>query len=182
VIYPPVHIPPVAATDRTQDYVIVSILAEYKNIELAIKSFKGSKRKLLIAGDGPDRSRLEGLAKNCTNIRFLGRISQADKLKLLSSAKGFVFCSIEDFGITPVEAIACGAPVIALRGGGVSETMIEHVTAEFFDKSDPNALSEAIERAEKNSWDRAKMHRRAKQFSYDRFKTEIIRALEEIDA
>jgi glycosyltransferase involved in cell wall biosynthesis len=180
LIYPPVHIPPVAATDRSENYIIVSVLAPYKNIELAIEAFRGTKRKLLIAGDGPDRQRLEELAGNSPNIRFLGRVSQADKFKLLSAARGFVFCSVEDFGITPVEAIASGAPVIALRGGGVAETMVEHVTAEFFDSTDKQALRAALERAETNSWDRAKMHRRAKLFSYERFKVDIATALEKM--
>lgn len=178
VAYPPVHIPPIAATERTDDYVMVSVLAAYKNIELAIQAFKGTKRKLIIAGDGPDRERLEKLAGSATNIRFLGRVSQTDKLKLLSTARGFVFCNIEDFGITPIEAIASGAPVIALRGGGVAETMIEHVTAEFFDVPDAGHLRAALDRAESHSWDVAKMHRRASQFGYGRFRAGIQKAME----
>lgn len=178
VVYPPVHIPPIAATERTDDYVMVSVLAAYKNIDLAIQAFKGTKRKLIIAGDGPDRDRLEKLAGSATNIRFLGRVSQTDKLKLLSTARGFVFCNIEDFGITPIEAIASGAPVIALRGGGVAETMIEHVTAEFFDVADSDHLRAALEQAESHTWDVAKMHRRASQFGYDRFRAGIQKAME----
>ncbi|MDQ5944058.1 MAG: hypothetical protein QG658_124 [Patescibacteria group bacterium] len=180
VIYPPVHLPPVAATDRTDAYVMVSVLAAYKRVDLAIKAFKGSKRKLIIAGDGPERENLETLAGSATNIRFLGRVSQTDKLKLLSTARGFVFCNVEDFGITPVEAVACGAPVIALRAGGVAETMIEHVTAEFFEEPEEKALIAALERAESHPWDVAKMHRRASQFSYDKFRASIQQAMEQL--
>lgn len=180
VIYPPVHIPPIAATERAKAYVVVSVLAAYKNIDLAIKAFKGTSRKLIIAGDGPEKESLERLAGSATNIRFLGRISQIDKIKLLSSARGFIFCNVEDFGITPLEAIASGAPVIALRGGGVTETMIEHVTAEFFSKPEPGELLDAIARAESHGWDNAKMHRRASQFSYDKFRININQALERL--
>ena len=180
VIYPPVHIPPVAATDRTDDYVMVSVLAAYKNVDLAIRAFKDTKRKLIIAGDGPERENLEKLAGSATNIRFLGRVSQTDKLKLLSTARGFVFCNVEDFGITPVEAIASGAPVIALRAGGVAETMIEHITAEFFDEPNEIQLREALGRAESHSWDVARMHRRASQFSYEKFRSSLQRAVEQL--
>lgn len=180
VIYPPVHIPPVAATDRTDAYVMVSVLAAYKQVDLAIKAFMGTKRKLIVAGDGPEREKLEALAGSATNIRFLGRVSQTDKLKLLSTARGFIFCNVEDFGITPVEAVACGAPVIALRAGGVEETMVEHVTAEFFDEPQVDSLLAALERAESHSWDVAKMHRRASQFGYDKFRSAITQAMDQL--
>ncbi len=180
VLYPPVHIPPVAATDRTDDYIVVSVLAAYKQIDLAIQAFKGTKRKLLIAGDGPERENLEKLAGSATNIRFLGRISQSDKLKLLSTARGFVFCNAEDFGISPVEAVASGAPVIALRAGGVAETMVEHVTAEFFDEPTVEQLRAALGRVETRNWDRAKMHRRASQFSYEKFRMGMQAVMEKL--
>lgn len=180
VIHPPVHIPPITATDRSDDYVIVSVLAPYKQIDLAIRAFRGTKRKLIIAGDGASKEELQTLAGNVTNIRFLGHISQTDKLKLLSTAKGFIFCNVEDFGITPLEAVASGAPVIALRGGGVAETMVEHVTAEFFDEPKTEQLLDALDRAEARSWDRAKMHRRASQFSYDKFRASIVDAVEKM--
>lgn len=170
VIYSPVDIPPIAATNRDLGYCMVSVLAPYKNVELAIRAFMGTKRKLVIAGDGPDRERLEALADGSTNIRFMGRISEADKLQLLSRAQGFVFCNIEDFGIAPVEAIALGAPVIALRGGGLMETMIEGETAEFFDEPTVADLRAACDRAESRHWDVAKMHRQAQ-----RFRTEVFR-------
>lgn len=180
VVYPPVHIPPVAATDRTKDYVIVSVLAAYKRIDLAIQAFKHTRRTLLIVGDGPERENLEKLAGSATNIRFLGRVSQVDKLKLLAASQGFIFCSVEDFGISPVEAIASGAPVVALRAGGVAETMQEHITAEFFDQPTVEQLRAALDRLEARSWDRARMYRRARRFSYDKFRTGIELALDKI--
>lgn len=178
VIYPPVTVPPIAATDKDDTYLVVSVLAAYKNIDTIMRAFFDTKRTLIIAGDGPEREKLHELAKGRTNIRFLGRISEADKQRLMRQARGFVFANIEDFGITPVEAIACGAPVIALRGGGVSETMIEHVTAEFFDELTPAAIRKAIERVEARDWSIARMHKHAARFSEAHFVAAMSRAVE----
>lgn len=178
VIYPPVSIPPIAAVDKDGTYLVVSVLAAYKNIDVILNAFFDAKQTLLVAGDGPERDRLQALAAGRTNIRFLGRISEADKLRLMRQARGFIFANIEDFGITPVEAIACGAPVIALRGGGVSETMVEGVTAEFFEQLDPKAIRQAIERTESRDWSAARMHKHATRFSDAHFRENMQRAVE----
>lgn len=180
VIFPPVEIGPIAATDRDIGYCMISVLAKYKNIDLAIEAFRGTKRKLVIAGDGPDRERLEDLAAGSTNIRFLGRISEADKRKLLSRAQGFLFCNIEDFGITPIEAMAAGVPVVALRGGGLMETMVEGETAIFFDRAEVSQLKSAIEKSEHHEWDRAKMHRRAQRYGREVFRRDFHAAVERL--
>lgn len=180
VLYPPVHIPPIAAIDKDDTYLVVSVLAAYKNIDVILRAFFESKRTLLVAGDGPEREALQELAAGRTNIRFLGRVSEADKLRLMRQASGFIFANIEDFGIAPVEAIACGAPVIALRGGGVAETMIEGVTAEFFNKLTPEAIQQALDVAERHTWSVTKMHRHATRFSEAHFRDRFQRAVEKL--
>ncbi len=180
VIYPPVEIPPIAAVDKDGTYLVVSVLAAYKNIDTIMRAFFDTKRTLLIAGDGPEREALQALGRGRTNIRFLGRVSDADKYRLMRQASGFMFANREDFGITPVEAIGCGTPVIALRGGGVSETMVEHVTAEFFDELTPGAIRKAIEAAEVREWSVAKLHRRAKRFDEAHFASDIRAAVEKL--
>lgn len=173
LIYPPVVIPPIAAVEKEPHYLMVSVLAEYKNVELALRAFMDTKRTLLVAGDGPDRERLEALAAGRTNIRFLGRVLEADKWRLLRTAQAFIFCNIEDFGIAPVEAMACGTPVIALAGGGLTETVIAGQTGLFFDQPTVPALRAAIAESESKTWSAADMHRQASRFSEQHFKDAI---------
>ena len=147
LIYPPVNfsnmLNPEPSVEKQNYYLVVSVLSKYKNIDLAIRAFKKSGKKLKIVGDGPDLARLQKIAAGAGNIEFLGRVSDHDKTELLQRAKGFVFCSVEDFGITMVESIAAGTAVIALKGGGAEE-IIDQSTGVFFDESSPEALDKAI--------------------------------------
>ncbi|MDP4038581.1 MAG: glycosyltransferase [bacterium] len=165
VIYPPVNVANLKPTDKKDNYyLILSVLSKYKNIELAIKAFKISAKRLIIAGGGPDKQRLEKLAFGAKNIVFYGPANEASKVALLSKAKGFIFPSIEDFGITPVEAMASATPVIALRGGGLTETMIDGKTGVFFDQGNPDCLNQAIRKAEKINLRTEDMVKQAAQF------------------
>lgn len=150
VLYPPAALAKYVdlKTPKEGYYLVLSVLAKYKNIELAINSFKASGHKLVIAGDGPDSHRLQILADGADNISFTGRVSDAKKRSLLAAAKGFVFCSIEDFGITMVESIAAGTGVIALRGGGANEIIRDGQTGVFFDSPNEESLNRAIVRYE----------------------------------
>lgn len=126
LIYPPVdvtafHIAPPA--DIGDYFLIISRLIPYKRIDLAIEAFNETGLPLWIAGDGRDRARLQARAKS--NIKFLGRVSDAERLDLMARCKAFVFPGQEDFGITPLEANAAGRPVIAYGGGGALDTIIE---------------------------------------------------------
>ena len=123
VIYPPVTVdPPTAPAARTGTYVTVSQLVPYKRVDLLVDAFRQlPNRDLLIIGEGPDRSRIEPVAP--PNVRFAGRIPDAERDRWLSSARAFVFAAEEDFGIAPLEAQAFGTPVIAYAGGGARETI-----------------------------------------------------------
>lgn len=180
VIYPPVEQPPTPVVERGDYYVIVSVLAEYKQINLAIEACREMKRKLIIVGDGPDRERLEELAAGDKHINFVGRVSDATKHKLLAAARGFIFSSIEDFGIAPVEAMACGTPVVARRGGGLSETVIADRTGVFFEDSTSDALMQALKRLESKSWSAAIIRRQAARFAPDIFRQEFRRAVRQV--
>ena len=167
VVYPPVATELFDGQYKTikQDfYLILSVLSQYKNIELAIEAFACNKKPLVIAGSGPDELRLRELAKNAPNISFVGRVSQSRKVELLRQSKGFIFPGVEDFGITPVEAMAAGTPVIALNEGGVRETVIDMKTGVFFDDATPEALNEAIEKAEGIAFDKRVFVKQAKKF------------------
>lgn len=168
VIYPPVAVDqfkPVKQVVKQDYYLVLSTLADYKQIDIIIEAFKESGRQLIVAGDGADRSRLEGIAKGAANISFVGYVDEAQKIKLLQEAKGFVFANIEDFGIAPVEAMAAGTGVIALRGGGLNETVVDPKTGIFFDNPNVQSLNTALSKYEKTSFQSSELINQAKKFS-----------------
>ncbi|MBU1119825.1 glycosyltransferase [Patescibacteria group bacterium] len=116
-----------------EDFVlIVSRLYDYKRIDWAIRACIETNKKLVIVGEGPDRKYLEKVANKNPNITFLGYVSDDEAISLFRLASLLLFCGLEDFGIVPVEAMAAGTPVFALREGGLLETVKEHITGEFF--------------------------------------------------
>src|SRR5574337_279366 len=123
VIYPPVETTRFHIAERTDDYYLVAgAFAPYKRIDLAIEAFNRLRRRLLIVGEGQEAARLQRLAG--PTIEFLGCRSDREVADLLSRCRALVFPGEEDFGILPVEAMACGRPVIAYGRGGVTETVI----------------------------------------------------------
>lgn len=114
------------------------------------------------------------LKQTNSNIEFLGEISDEEKLELMKNAKAFVFASFdEDFGITPVEAMGEGTPVIAFKSGGVKETIIDGKTGVFYDKNTPSSLSDAIKRFEGLRFSEKDCTSQAQKFSKERFKKKI---------
>ncbi len=144
VIFPPVAVDAFNhERPRESFYLVISELVPYKRIDLAVSAFNRLGRRLVIIGDGPERSRLESSAN--PNIEFLGRRKFMDLKAHLEVAKAFIFPGIEDFGITPVEAQAAGCPVIAFRAGGALETVIDSQTGLFFDEQTDESLIAAVE-------------------------------------
>lgn len=180
IIHPPVAVEafkPEPRQEREDFYLIVSRLVPYKRIDLAVAAFNELGWPLVIVGEGRDRPALEAQAKD--NVRFLGRLADAEVRRLLPRARGFVFPGWEDFGITPVEANAAGVPVIAYRAGGVLDTVIEGETGVLFEPQTPEALAEAVRRAASaRSWDAAVLRRQAARFSVGRFHAQLAEALE----
>ena len=157
-------------------YLVVSRIVGGKGLELAIKAAKKQGFRLKIAGVGSgwgkQFNQLKQLAGDSTE--FLGQVSDEELVKLYSEAKGFLaLAENEDFGITPVEAMSCGTPVIAFRGGGYKETVVENKTGVFFEKQTVESLIKAIKVFEKKRFKREDCLNQAKKFSKDRFKREI---------
>jgi glycosyltransferase involved in cell wall biosynthesis len=142
VVYPPVEIERFAPGVVGDHYAVLSELMPHKRIDLAVRAFDQLRRPLLVIGDGPDARRLERLAG--PTIRFTGRVPDAEVARLLATSRALVVTATEEFGIAAVEAQAAGRPVVALRAGGVRETLVEGVTGAFFDEPDPDALVAAV--------------------------------------
>ncbi len=123
-------------------FLILSRLSAWKKIDLAIEACNKLQVKLLIAGEGPDKKRLSSIAGG--NVRFLGFVSENEKRELLKNCSALIFPQSEDFGITPLEALSSGRPVIAYKDGGVLETIIEGKTGEFFYPQNSEALSSVL--------------------------------------
>ena len=174
VIYPPADTVYYAPDDRTaaeDSYLVVSALVPYKKIDLAIRAFNRLGKKLVIIGDGPDRKKLERLAKK--NIQFLGWQPDSVLRNHYRKSRALIFPGEEDFGIVPVEAQACGCPVIAYGRGGALETVIENETGIFFQEAKEESLVNAVQRFEKTSFGREDARRNAERFSKERFQMEI---------
>jgi len=176
VIYPPVDIERFEAKEDDVGYfLIVSRFSPYKRIDLAVEAFNRLGLHLVIIGEGEQRKELEKIAND--NIEFLGFKPDEVVREYYENCRAFIFPGEEDFGITPVEAMACGKPVVAYRRGGCLETIVEGVTGEFFNEPTADSLIEAVDRMIKNekNYSIEKIRKHAEQFSKERFKEEILK-------
>jgi glycosyltransferase involved in cell wall biosynthesis len=132
VIYPPVDVDyfTPGSTMEGEYYLVAGALVPYKKVDLVIEAFRGLDRKLVVIGDGPDFSRLVNSAPR--NVSFTGWVDRETLRDYYRGCRALIFPGVEDFGIVPVEAQACGKPVIAFGEGGVMET----VTGSFADEED----------------------------------------------
>ncbi len=156
-------------------YLIVARLHSYKNIDIAIKAFNKLNYPLVIIGDGPDKKRLERLANK--NITFLGEQDDSTLIEYYRACRAFIMPQEEDFGLTPIEAMSFGKPVVALCKGGALETIVEGQTGEFFDDPIPEALADAIRRLNENytGYNPKTIKARASIFDVEKFKEAIIK-------
>lgn len=180
IIFPPVDIRRFPLSlGPGEYYLVVSRLVPYKRVDLAVEAFNRMKLPLVVAGDGRDRPALKALAG--PTVRFLGRVPDEDLAELYGGCKAFLFPGEEDFGIAPLEAMACGRPVVAYGAGGALETVAEGVTGTFFYEPTPEALAEAVLLLEKTSFDPETVRRHAQGFDTSVFK-EKLRAFAEAHA
>ena len=173
VIYPPVDMNRFELCEEKEEYYYTaSRLVPYKKIDLIVEAFsKMPNKKLIVAGMGPDYKKIKSFAE--PNIEMKGFVSNNEMLSLMKKAKAFVFAADEDFGIIPVEAQACGTPVIALGHGGTKETVIDGQTGVHFKEQTVESLSEAIGRFEGMMFDVNIIRDNAERFSKQRFKAEL---------
>lgn len=172
VIYPPADMNKFYISPKIENYFSAGgRLVPYKRLDLVIKVFNRLKLPLKIFGTGPELPYLKKIAK--PNIEFLSRISEAEKARLLSRSLAFIHPQLEDFGITPIEAMASGRPVIAYGVGGATETVIPNETGVFFNEQTWESLLDTIIHFEPLHWDSAKIREHALQFSTDNFKNNI---------
>ena len=182
VVYPPLFTDKFPLVSLKEDYYVsASRLVPYKKVELAILAFKKlPNKRLKIIGDGPEYLKLRQLAKGSPNIEMLGFLEEADFASVIGKAKAFINSSFEDFGIAPVEAQACGTPIIGYAKGGVLETTIENNTAIYFHEQTPEAIIEAIEKFEKATlWTAQEIHKYASSFNNKRFAKEFTKVVEQ---
>jgi glycosyltransferase involved in cell wall biosynthesis len=149
VIYPPVAVESFFWKEPEDYYLIVSELVAYKRIDTAVRVFAKNGRRLRIVGDGPEYDSLRSMARG--NIEFCGRVSDNELRGLYARARAFLMPGEEDFGMTPVEALASGKPIIALGRGGALETVpiADPVGGVFYDAPEEEQLAAAIERLER---------------------------------
>jgi glycosyltransferase involved in cell wall biosynthesis len=174
VIYPPVKIPNVVKGKKEDFYVAGGRLARAKGMDVIVKAFNKNEKKLKIFGKGfaGYEEELKNMAKG--SIEFVGEVADEEKFSLLASAKAFIFASYdEDFGITPVEAMGVGTPVIAYRSGGVKETVIDGKTGIFYDENSPESLNKALDKYEKTKIDPNDCVQQAEKFSEKEFDRKI---------
>ena len=159
--------------DITKTYITTSRQVNWKRLDVAIKGCMKAGRHLLVIGEGPLHDDLVKLAGDSDLVRFLPLLSKDELAYYLGQAKGYVFPSLEPFGIAPVEALASGCPVIAYGEGGALDYVVDGKNGVLFDKQTASSLVAAISRFEKMKFDRKKVAESADKFAVKRFDKEI---------
>lgn len=152
-------------------------MVPYKRFDILVDAFNRLGWPLKIFGDGPERKRLMRRAK--PNIQFLGRISNAERADLLSHAQAFIHPQVEDFGMTPIEAMASGRPVIAFGKGGVTETVIPGKTGIFFHAQRWESLVNALLDFDPHAWDAVQIREWAGRYDAPHFRDRIHKYVED---
>lgn len=177
VIHPPVDTHQYGISDSIGDYYVAGgRLVAYKRFDIVLKAFNKLGIPLKIFGDGPEGEKLRKTAKK--NIEFVGRISEFEKAKLYSQAIAYLNPQEEDFGITAIEAMASGTPVIAYRKGGACETITEGRTGEFIEEQSWEELANEVIRFERGKYDPKAIREHALNYDVGKFKDRIRRFVE----
>lgn len=176
VIYPPVRQIKSIPNNNLKFkgyFLTVSQIRPHKGINILLEAFNKSGYPLIIIGDGTDRGKLQKMAGK--NIKFTGFIADNEVDGYLQNCKAFIFPADDDFGIAPLEAMSLGKPVLAYRGGGALETVIEGKTGEFFNELTPESLLDGFAVMEKNleKYDPIQIKDHAEKFSEKRFKEQF---------
>ena len=181
IIHPPVELDAFKyQKTKVKDYfVITSRQVNWKKIDLAVQACLMTQRKLLVIGEGPEHKKLVKMAKGSGLVEFLPAMGKDELASYIREAKGYLFPSLEPFGIAPVEALACGCPVIAFFKGGSRDYIIEGKNGLFFEEQTAKSLAEAILKFEKMRFNREKVAKTATEFSVARFEKEMKKFIDE---
>lgn len=175
VVAPPVNTsfynPKKEDVKKKDFYLFVGRLIPYKKADIVVEAFNKLGLELRIVGTGPEEKALKSIAKD--NIKFLGRASDEVLFDNLKSAKAVIFPSEEDWGIVPVEAMACGTPVIAYGAGGATETVVAGKTGEFFSTQTPEALTNVIKNFDPKKYKFEDLRAQAEKFSIETFRKDF---------
>lgn len=174
VIHPPVEAEFFTPGEEKREdfYLVVSALVPYKRVGLAVRAFSGRGRRLVVIGTGSDEKRIRAPAGD--GVEFLGNVDDGTLRSYYRRARALIFPGEEDFGITPLEAMACACPVIAYGKGGALETVVDGETGLFFHEQKAGALIAAVDKFERMSFTISEIRRRAEEFAKPIF-TENIR-------
>jgi glycosyltransferase involved in cell wall biosynthesis len=174
VIHPPIDtsfFSPASEVKRQNFYLAAGALASYKKFDLVVQAFNALKLPLVIAGKGPESLRLRRMSDS--NVDFRGWVTDEELRRLYRSARGFVVAAREDFGMTVVEAQACGCPVIAFDGGGYAETVRDGINGVLFADQQVVDIIDAVRRFESMTWPAEQVRQHVEAFSRELFKTKI---------
>jgi glycosyltransferase involved in cell wall biosynthesis len=179
VIFPPIDISEFNLKKQKSEYFLaLNRLVRGKGTEVIIEACTKLNLPLKVVGTGPEMEDLKKIAGK--NVEFLGFVTDRERVKLYSEAKALIVASEdEDFGITPVEAQAAGAPVIAVRAGGFMETVVPGKTGEFFDEATVESLTKVMENFDPKKYKPEDCRKQAEKFSKENFKKEILKLVEE---
>lgn len=173
VIYPPVDTDFFSPGGTPGNYfLVVSALEPYKRVDLAVESFARLKLPLLVAGRGTLERALRRISP--ANVEFLGWVTGERLRELYRGCRALIFPGLEDFGIVPVEAQACGRPVVAYGQGGALETVLDGRTGVFFPEQTAESLAAAVRRLEQLQLDPAEARRNGLRFSRQRFEDQVL--------
>jgi glycosyltransferase involved in cell wall biosynthesis len=156
-------------------YLFASRLVQYKRVDLAITAAARLGRRLIVVGTGPEKARVQN-----ADVEYLGHITDDRLIELIRGCRALIFPGFEDFGMTPVEVMSCGRPVIAFGKGGALETVIDGITGVFASEQTVDAFVDAILRFESLTFDGARIALRARDFAFARFKDAMLEAVDEV--
>ena len=156
------------------------LVEPYKKVTALVEAFNGLDERLIVAGDGPERARLESIAG--PRVEFAGALGDAELVALMQSCRAAVFPSRDDFGLIPVEVMACGRPVLAHAGGGALGTILPGVTGELFEGQSAEAIASAVARFDPAAYDPRQIRERAMGWDRRLFRDRLRAVVAEVAA
>jgi glycosyltransferase involved in cell wall biosynthesis len=176
VIHPPVRVADVRPSTSDDGFLLVAArMLAYRRLDLAVEAANRLRRDLVLVGDGPEERRLRALAG--PTVRFAGRLARPALGDLFGRCHAYIVPGEEDFGMAPVEAMAAGKPVVALRAGGALETVVDGRTGVLFDRPTVDELCAAIERLDSVTWSVAAIRAQAERFDAAVFRRRFLELL-----